>query len=80
MRIQPIKMLIVKESNIVKDISSEYPQHELMLQYDNSHSELIVRCKKRMKRQNSGYPFNNEFENSTRGFVEQKHSCIDYSD
>ena len=80
MRIQPIKMLICRESIILIDFSSGYPEHEVMLHYDNSHSESILRRMKFMKRQYSGYHFNNECKNSARGFMEQKHSYIVYFD
>ena len=72
--------MICRESNILIDTSSGYPEHELMNHYTSLHNKLIERSIKCMHRKYRGYHFLDKCKFNRTGLITSVISYIDYID
>ena len=71
--------VICRECNDKIDISSGYPEHELMDHYNTFHKNLMVRCTKCMQRIYSGYHFLDKCKDNLTNFITSVHRYFDYT-
>ena len=71
--------VICRECNNKNDISSGYPEHELMDHYNIFHKNVMVTCTKFIQRIYSGYHFLDKCKDKRTNIITSVHSYIDYT-
>ena len=71
--------IICRECYNEIDISSGYPEHELMNHSYFFHENLMIRCTKCMQRIYSSYHFLDKFKDKCTNIITSVHSYIDYT-